>query len=132
MDHRMTILSEIARRISADLDLQTTLDAVVAAAAELIPCVLAEVSLWDPESEMLTLLAIRCDPERTYPVGKSFPLGEGWQVVRTTLPEHALQSGLNTLTLHMSHATQPAAVLPGVTDERPLSLAVDWAEVSLH
>lgn len=74
----MTILSEIARRISADLDLQTTLDAVVAAAAELIPCALAEVSLWDPKSEMLTLLAIRCDPGRTYPVGQSFPLGEGY------------------------------------------------------
>jgi hypothetical protein len=41
MDHRMTILSEIARRISADLDLQATLDAVAAAAAELIPCALA-------------------------------------------------------------------------------------------
>jgi signal transduction histidine kinase len=78
MDQRMIILNEIARRISADLDLQATLDAVVAAAAELIPCALAEVSLWDPETEMLTLLAIRCDPDRTYPVGKSFPLGEGY------------------------------------------------------
>ena len=78
MDPRMTIFSEIARRISADLDLQTTLDAVVAAAAELIPCALAEVSLWDPASEMLTLLALRCDPNRTYPVGQSFPLGEGY------------------------------------------------------
>ncbi|MGD1994641.1 MAG: GAF domain-containing protein, partial [Anaerolineae bacterium] len=78
MDHRMVILNEVARRISADLDLQATLDAVVAAAAELIPCALAEVSLWDPETEMLTLLAIRCDPDRAYPVGESFPLGEGY------------------------------------------------------
>jgi signal transduction histidine kinase len=77
-DHRMIVLSDIARRISADLDLQATLDAVVAAAAELIPCALAEVSLWDPETERLTLLAIRCDPGRSYPVGKSFPLGEGY------------------------------------------------------
>lgn len=74
----MIILSEIARRISADLDLQATLDAVVAAAAELIPCALAEVSLWDPEADMLTLQAIRCDPERTYPIGESFPPGEGY------------------------------------------------------
>jgi signal transduction histidine kinase len=78
MDSRMVTLNEIARRISADLDLQTTLDAVVAAAAELIPCSLAEVSLWDADTEMLTLLALRCDPDRTYPVGKSFPLGEGY------------------------------------------------------
>ena len=78
MDYRMILLSEIARRISADLDLQVTLDAVVAAAAELILCALAEVSLWDPEAETLTLLAIRCDPDRTYPVGRSFPLGDGY------------------------------------------------------
>jgi signal transduction histidine kinase len=78
MDHRMVILSEIARRISADLDLQVTLDAVVAAAAELIPCALAEVSLWDSETEKLTLLALCCNPDRTYPVGESFPLGEGY------------------------------------------------------
>jgi GAF domain-containing protein len=78
MDQRLVLLSEIARRISAHLDLQATLDAVVAAAAELILCTLAEVSLWDPESEILTLLAIRCDPDRTYPVGKSFPLGTGY------------------------------------------------------
>jgi len=75
MDRRMVVLTEIARRISADLDLQATLDAVVAAAAELIPCALAEVSLWNPETEQF---AIRCDPDRTYPIGKSYPLGEGY------------------------------------------------------
>ena len=78
MDHRMVILNEIARHICVDLDLQATLDAVVAAAAELIPCALAEVSLWDSDVEMLTLLAICCDSDRTYSVGKSFPLGDGY------------------------------------------------------
>ena len=78
MDQRMVILNEIARSISADLDLQVTLDAVVAAAAELIPCALAEVSLWDPETETLTLLALRCDPDRAYPVGYTFTLGQGY------------------------------------------------------
>jgi signal transduction histidine kinase len=77
-DRRQAVLSEISRRISAHLDLQVTLDAVVSAAAELIPCALAEVSLWNPTTEMLTLLAIRCDPARAYPVGQSFPLGEGY------------------------------------------------------
>jgi hypothetical protein len=61
----------------------------------------------------------------------SFPLGEGWQVVQATLPEAALRPGLNTLTLHFDHATQPATVLSGATDERPLSAAVDWLEISL-
>ena len=78
MDQRMVILNEVSRLINADLNLQTTLDAVVTAAADLIPCALAEVSLWDPETETLTLLALRCDPDRKYPVGKSFPLGEGY------------------------------------------------------
>jgi len=55
----MLVLNELARRIGASLDLQATLDAVVAAAFELIPCVLAEVSLWDENSGLLTLQAAR-------------------------------------------------------------------------
>jgi signal transduction histidine kinase len=74
----MLVLNELARRISASLDLKATLEAIVAAASELIPCALAEVSLWDEQTEMLTLLALRCEPERTYPLGKSFPPGEGY------------------------------------------------------
>jgi signal transduction histidine kinase len=74
----MTILNELARRISASLDLQVTLEAVVAAAAELILCNLAEVSLWNEGSQLLTLLALHCDPDRSYPVGRSFPPGEGY------------------------------------------------------
>jgi GAF domain-containing protein len=74
----MAILNELARRISASLDLQATLEAIVAAAAELIPCDLAEVSLWDEGAQLLTLLALHCDPDRTYPVGRSFPPGEGY------------------------------------------------------
>ena len=66
------------------------------------------------------------------PLDASFPLGEGWQVVQATLPEPALRPGLNTLTLHFDHATQPVAVLPGASDERPLSAAVDWLEISLR
>ena len=75
---QMLILNEVARRINASLDLQATLDAIVAAAAELVPCALTEVSLWDEEAEMLTLQAIQCEPERAFPVGSSFPPGEGY------------------------------------------------------
>jgi GAF domain-containing protein len=84
----MLILNELARRISASLDLHTTLEAVVAAAAELIPCALAEVSLWDEPARMLTLQALRCDPERAYPLGRSFPLGKGYTgwIVRKRQP----------------------------------------------
>jgi signal transduction histidine kinase len=78
METQMLILNELAHRINASLDLQATLDAIVAAAAELIPCALAEVSLWDEQSQMLTLHALQCDPDRTFPLGHSFPPGEGY------------------------------------------------------
>jgi GAF domain-containing protein len=84
----MAILNELAHRINASLDLQATLDAIVAAAAELVPCALAEVSLWDEESSLLTLQALQCQPERTFPIGHSFPPGEGYTgwVVRHRQP----------------------------------------------
>jgi signal transduction histidine kinase len=78
METQMLILNELAHRINASLDLQATLDAIVATAAELIPCALAEVSLWDEQSQLLTLHALQCDPDRTFPLGHSFPPGEGY------------------------------------------------------
>jgi GAF domain-containing protein len=81
-EHRQTeemlVLNELSRRISANLDLEATLEAVVAAAAEMIPCALAEVSLWDEQTQLLTLQALRCEPDRTYPPGRTFPPGEGY------------------------------------------------------
>ena len=74
----MTILNELTRRISASLDLQATLEAIVAAAAELIPCVLAEISLWDEKTQVLTLEALQAEPRRTWPLGTSYPLGHGY------------------------------------------------------
>ncbi len=64
------------------------MDAVVASASELIPCALAEVSLWDAQTGMLTLQAIRSEPDRVYPVGRSFPPGEGYTgwIVREKKP----------------------------------------------
>ena len=74
----MAILNELAHRINASLDLQATLNAIVVAAAELVPCALAEVSLWDEGSALLTLQALQCQPERSFPIGHSFPPGEGY------------------------------------------------------
>jgi GAF domain-containing protein len=71
-------LNHIARRISASLDLRETLDAIVNAAAELVPCVLAEISLWDEERQTLTLQALRCEPKRAFPTGEEYPPGEGY------------------------------------------------------
>jgi GAF domain-containing protein len=71
-------INQVARRISASLDLRETLDGIVEAAAELVPCVLAEISLWDEKEQMLTLQALRCEPRRAFPIGQSYPPGEGY------------------------------------------------------
>ena len=72
------VLNELAARINANLDLSDTLEAIVSSAAEMIPCALAEVSLWNQQTEMLTLHALQCDPERAFPLGCSYPPGEGY------------------------------------------------------
>jgi GAF domain-containing protein len=81
----LAILNQLNRRISASLDLEDTLDEIVHSAAELIPCALAEVSLWDEGTGLLTLQALHSDPDRRYPIGRCFPPGEGytgWMVRR--------------------------------------------------
>ncbi|MGD8750350.1 MAG: GAF domain-containing protein [Anaerolineales bacterium] len=74
----MAAINQLTRQINASLDLQETLDAIVAAAAELISSSLAEVSLWDEKTGMLTLKALRCEPDRAFPVGERYPPGEGY------------------------------------------------------
>ena len=71
-------VSRIARRINASLDLQETLDAIVNVVAELVPCSLAEIDLWDESQQALILQAIRSTPERSFPVGQVFPPGRGF------------------------------------------------------
>ena len=84
----LAAVNRVARRITASLDLRETLDSIVAAAAELVPCVLAEISLWDEERQLLTLQALRCEPDRAFPIGKSYPPGKGYTgwVVRNRRP----------------------------------------------
>jgi GAF domain-containing protein/anti-sigma regulatory factor (Ser/Thr protein kinase) len=77
-DEKIFSLYEVACRVGASLDLQTTLKAVVDAAADFIPCALAEVSLWDEPSQMLVLQALHADAHRSYPIGRAFPPGEGY------------------------------------------------------
>ena len=66
------------------------------------------------------------------PLNVSFVLDEGWQVIEVTLPESTLRQGLNTLTLSFDYAIAPSSVLPGNTDDRPLSAAVDWLEIGVQ
>ena len=74
----MTVLNQLNRGISASLDLQDTLEAIAAAAAELIPCALAEISLWDEKTQRLTLRALEAEPRRACPLGTTYPPGHGY------------------------------------------------------
>jgi GAF domain-containing protein len=75
---QLAALSQIARKTGATLDLQETLDAIVGAVAELVPCSLAEISLWEQERGALVLRALRCSPDRAFPLGSSYPPGKGY------------------------------------------------------
>ncbi len=75
---RMHVLNELNRRISASLDLQSTLEAIADAAVELIPCELAEMSLWDEQTQLLTLRAFKPESRRVCPLGSSYAPGPGY------------------------------------------------------
>ncbi len=75
---QLEAVSEVARKTGATLDLQQTLDAIVGAVADLVPCSLAEISLWNQEQGSLVLRALRCSPDRAFPLGSSYPPGKGY------------------------------------------------------
>jgi signal transduction histidine kinase len=80
--------NEIIAGISANLDLKITLGSIVEAVEKLIPCALVEVGLWDEKTQLLTTQAIRCEPARQYPIGQTYPAGEGYTgwIVRNCQP----------------------------------------------
>jgi GAF domain-containing protein len=84
----LALVNRIARQVNANLDLQTTLDTIVGVAAELVPCSLAEIGLWDQDQGILSLQALRSTPERAFPIGQVYPPGKGYTgwVVRSKLP----------------------------------------------
>jgi GAF domain-containing protein len=75
---KVLVLNQLTRQIGASLDLQATLDAIAAAAAELIPCALSEISLWDEQTQLLTLRALTAEPRRACPLGTTYPPGSGY------------------------------------------------------
>jgi signal transduction histidine kinase len=87
-EDKLEILNQTARCVSASLDLRETLETIVTAAAELVPCVLAEISLWDEERGVLVLQALFCEAKRRFPLGETYSPGEGYTgwVVRNRRP----------------------------------------------
>ncbi len=78
MDTGTTSLKRSTGRFNSTLDLRSTLDSIVDAAAELVPCVLVEISLWDAEEQRLTREAFHSKQEFTFPDEESDPTGRGY------------------------------------------------------
>jgi hypothetical protein len=65
-------------------------------------------------------------------VGISQTLADGWGDYAFDLGPEVMGSGLNEIDVTASSIASPADVLPGSTDTRKLSLAVDWMKMELQ
>ncbi len=74
----LALVNRISRTITASLDLETTLDAILASVRDLLPYVAAEICLWDSEKDLLFTRGWGGDPTyRRLDAGVYAP-GEGY------------------------------------------------------
>ena len=87
----MEIIAEITRTITASLDLETTLNAILASVLKVVPYDLAEICLWEPDESVLRTRARGADPKyatQTRQMGGAYTLEDGltgW-IARTREP----------------------------------------------
>ena len=87
----MEIIAEITRTIMASLDLEATLNAILASVLKVVPHDLAEICLWEPEEGVLRTHAHGADPKyaaQTRQMGGAYALQDGltgW-IARTREP----------------------------------------------
>ncbi len=87
----MEIIAEITRAITASLDLEATLNAILASVLKVVPHDLAEICLWEPEEGVLRTRAHGTDPKyatHTRWTGSVYTLQDGltgW-IARTREP----------------------------------------------
>lgn len=74
----LAILKEIGQTISASLELEETLEAVLATTRRLIDYTAAEISLWERDSQSLVVCAQAGDPTYTTEAGGVYGLDEGY------------------------------------------------------
>ncbi len=78
--HELSIVAEITRTIGASLDLETTLNAILASVRKVVPYDLAEICLWEPDKGVLRTRALGADPqyaEHATGAGGVYTLEEG-------------------------------------------------------
>lgn len=74
----LALVSRISRTITSSLDLETTLNAILASVRDLLAYVAAEICLWDPEKEILTSRGWGGDPAYQCLAAGEYALGEGY------------------------------------------------------
>ncbi|MGH2594187.1 MAG: GAF domain-containing protein, partial [Anaerolineae bacterium] len=77
----MMIIAQIIRTISSSLDLDDTLDSILSSVRQLISYDLAEITLWDPEAEVLRTRGRGADPnyeEYSRTAGGVYRLDQGY------------------------------------------------------
>jgi len=76
----MSIIAEIIRAISSSLDLDATLNSILSSVGQLVSYDLAEITLWDPQAEVLRTRGRGADPkydEYSRTAGGVYRLGQG-------------------------------------------------------
>lgn len=74
----LALLKEIGQTINASLELEETLEAVLATTRRLIDYTAAEISLWERDSQSLVVCAQAGDPSYTAEAGGVYHLDEGY------------------------------------------------------
>jgi len=74
----LALLKEIGQAINASLELEETLEAVLATTRRLIDYTAAEISLWERDSQSLVVCAQAGDPSYTAEAGGVYHLDEGY------------------------------------------------------
>jgi len=74
----LALVNRISRTITASLDLETTLDAILASVRDLLPYAAAEICLWDPEQERLFTRGWGGDSAYRQLDARVYALGEGY------------------------------------------------------
>ena len=74
----LALVNRISRTITASLDLETTLNAILASVRDLLPYVAAEICLWDPEMNVLFSRSWGGDPAYHHLAGGVYGPDEGY------------------------------------------------------
>ncbi len=74
----LALLKEIGQTINASLELEETLEAVLATTRRLIDYTAAEISLWERDSQSLVVCCQAGDPRYTTEAGAAYHLDEGY------------------------------------------------------